>query len=780
MNSVPPLSVVTGPERLRFGDWELDRRSGELRRGERVVRLQEQPRKVLELLVLRAGDVVTRDELIAHVWAPGVVIDFDTGLNTAIRKLRAVLEDEPDSPRFIETLPRRGYRLLPQQASVAAVAPVVTPPAPVDRPPRRLPGPLLVAAALGVALLAGLGILAYGTRPASVPPITADADTRATIAVLPFRRLGDDPADDTLATGLAESVLHQLSTSPELRVIARTSSFVFTDATRDSAEIGRSLNARYLLEGTLQSVDGKLRLTTQLVDAPARRTLWSFRFDRRVSDVFALQDEIAGQVSKILRVSLSRSGAHAAEGQGTADVDAYLDYLQGRNLRASRRVVDLREAEQRLVAATARDPQFAAAFAELATTRHLLLTYDPPIRKEDKTRRFDAALASAQRALELAPESPASLVAVGQSQKDPETTLGYLRRAISGNPNYARAWSALAEIEVVLGKPDADAMATIDTALKLDPLEPRLHYLKGLYQMMTAGDLADAEARFRQALAIDPTYYVALARLSQMMSCCLGRQAEAVRYAEQALRLDPQALWVRRLLVGLYLDIDDVAAAEQVAGEGPADSGAQLLIDLRRGRIAVALRRLDPAIGEPPMRLETGEGLFLARLPLLDAKRTSAIDRASREADERVAELGELERDSAEEAFAMVDRGAFLLTIGKRAEGGADLERALAVIATRGGGGRLPHRFAESRAVALSLQGEREGALDVLEATTASGPWSFWWYYAELEPAFAPLRSDVRFTNWVGRMKAHALAERSRLNGLRLAGLVPDRGRARG
>lgn len=781
MNSVIPLPAPTGPEVLTFGPWRLDRAAGELRRDGELVPLQEQPLRVLELLVLRAGQVVTREELIAHVWPRGVVIDFDTGVNTAIRKLRQVLEDDAEHPRFIQTLPRRGYRFLAQPHAVAAipVAPIaIAAPAPPRRP--RLFVWLAAAALLlagGVVLWALRGAPAGGIESAATAQAALEALPRNSIAVLPFRRLGADAADDTLALGLAESVLHQLSTSPELRVIARTSSFVFRDPAGDFAAIGRALGARYLLDGALQTVAGQLRLTTRLIDVPSGRTLWSLRFDRRIADVFALQDEIATQVARILRVSLAGSGLHVAEAQGTGDVDAYFDYLQGRNLTVSRRVADLRQAEQHLVRATGRDPEFAAAFAELAHARELLMTYDPPASAAAKDARFREAQSDARRALVLAPDSAAALVAVGTLTEDPDAALGYLRRAIAVNPNFAQAWLQIAEQLVGRGGDDPEALPTLDAALRLDPLEPRLHYLKGLFHFLNRGDAAAAAAQFRATLEVNPEYYVALGRLAQLEACCLGHTAEAVRYAEAALRLDPEARWVRRLLVSLYLDLDDVAAAEAVAQEAPMpESGSLLLIDLRRGRTAQAVRRLvDPANATTWMSFETSEGAFFGRLPLLEPANAAALKFGAANSEQRVLSAPVPHQPVPDEILARVDHAAYLQQRGDAAKAMPDLTRAIDLGATHAGTG-LIRRLPELRAVALALAGRADDAMALLDDPSRSGLWSYWWYYAELEPALAPLRSDPRFIAWRGRMREAARSERTKLRGLRVAGVVPTRG----
>ncbi len=500
-----------------------------------------------------------------------------------------------------------------------------------------------------------------------------------TIAVLPFQRLGDAAVDETLALGIAESVLHRLSASPDLVVIARGSAFAFRQPSQDPATVGRALHARYLLDGTLQTGQDQLRLTTRLVDAQNGRTVWSLRFDRRVADVFALQDEIASQVAKLLRVSL-QGGASQIEGQGTDDVEAYVEFLQGRNLTVSRRVADLREAERHLRRATERDPRFAAAFAELSRDRELLLTYDPPGDAATKKTLWAEAQALARRALELAPGSASSLVAVGMLADDPQATRDYLHRAIALNPNYALAWQQLAEHLLSHGVPDPEALPTIDAALRLDPLEPRLHYLKGLYYMHAVGDAAEAERQFQGTLRVDPEYYAAHARLAQLDGCCTGRLAEAVRHAEQALKLDPNARWVQRLLVGLYLDLGDVDAARNVLDAAPTpEQGAALLVDLyTRDNAAAASRLLDPA---NDMLLSWSEGRdvrFLWRVPLLVPSSGTALARFIERVRDRALDISDPTPSDAPDRLTMrLDLAAVLRKAGDDAQARRELDALL-------------------------------------------------------------------------------------------------------
>ncbi len=226
------------------------------------------------------------------------------------------------------------------------------------------------------------------------------------IAVLPFQNLSTSKDGEVLAMGIAESVLHQLGNLAELDVISRTSSFTFGDRKADAQEIGQQLGARYLLEGSVQSDRTRMRVTTQLIDTQTGADVWSMRFDRPPGDIFEVQDEIAMQVTQALELSLDRDAMERMTGQGTTNLKAYLEFVHGRALLANSRLVDAKEAIDRLERAIGLDPGFAAAYVSLAQAELFVAEYDL---KDDRQERFERALARGQelvaKALTLDPEN---------------------------------------------------------------------------------------------------------------------------------------------------------------------------------------------------------------------------------------------------------------------------------------------------------------------------------------------------------------------------------------
>ena len=214
-----------------------------------------------------------------------------------------------------------------------------------------------------------------------------------------FKNLSTAANGEVLASGIAESVLHQLASLAQLDVISRTSSFAFRGRATDAREIGRQLGARFLLEGSVQSDPGRMRVTTQLIDTETGADVWSMRFDRLPGDIFALQDEIAMQVTQALELSLDARAKDRLTGQGTQNLQAYLAFLQGRSLLANNRVVDTKEAIGHFERAIKLDPKFAAAYVSLAEAELFVAEYDVT---DDRQERFERALRRGQELVEQA------------------------------------------------------------------------------------------------------------------------------------------------------------------------------------------------------------------------------------------------------------------------------------------------------------------------------------------------------------------------------------------
>jgi TolB-like protein/DNA-binding winged helix-turn-helix (wHTH) protein len=292
-------------DKVEFDGWTLTKSTGDLAKAGFVTRLQQQPLQVLIELVDHAGDLVTRDQLIARLWPKGIV-EFDTSLNTAVRKLRVALNDDPEHPRFIETIPRRGYRFLvpvtaATQTTLAVEAtPTPTPPLapPVSRSPPATEAPthrrrVYVASGL---LLVALAACAwwYSARP-----------TTPSLVVLPFVDMTTDQKDAALCNGITEELIGRLSQLQNVHVVARTSAFAYQGKTEDVRAIGKTLGVTHVIEGSVRRDGGALRVTLQLVSSEDGMHFYSESFDFVKADLFDVQQTIAQAVTQEMRVWFS-------------------------------------------------------------------------------------------------------------------------------------------------------------------------------------------------------------------------------------------------------------------------------------------------------------------------------------------------------------------------------------------------------------------------------------------------------------------------------------------
>src|SRR5579859_306341 len=275
-------------EIIRFGDFEVGLRSGELHRNGLRVKLQVQPFQLLCALLERAGDVVTREELQRRIWSADTFVDFNQGLNNAVKKLREALGDDAESPRLIETLSKRGYRFIGAVQESANRLPVI-----------------------------------HG------PAARAVEDS---IAVLPFTSMSADPSDEFFADGMTEEIINALAQIEQLHVVARTSAFSFKGKFIDVRAIGRQLNVRTVLQGSVRRAGNELRITAQLVNVEDGYHLWADRFDREVKDIFEIQDEIARSIAERLKITLKAGDQERLVTAGTSTLESYQLYVKGREL----------------------------------------------------------------------------------------------------------------------------------------------------------------------------------------------------------------------------------------------------------------------------------------------------------------------------------------------------------------------------------------------------------------------------------------------------------------
>ena len=506
-----PVPVHT---RVRFGVFEADLLTRELFRDGHKIALQEQPFQVLEMLLERRGDLVTRDELRTRLWSDTEFGDFDIGLNKAVAKLREALRDDASAPRFIETLPKRGYRF------IGDLGPVVVPAPALEN--RKAGGTLRLRSGQAVALHVWLAIVVVSVavvaaflmlRPKEKPPAG-----RAVVAVLPFRNISIDRTQDYFSDGLTVELITMLSRvhPSQLGVIAPTSVMAYRDQTRPVTNIGAELGAGYVVEGTVRRDENRVRVTARLTRVDDQTQVWADAFDRDPSDAFRVQSDLAEAIAQAVRVKILPRERTSLRNPPTANREAYDEYLKGVYLQGTE--AKAREALEHFERAVELDPEFASAWAGLS----------------------NAALWVKPRATYMARAEEAA------------------KRAVALNPNLAEAHAAVASIEMIWHWNWARAGEEFARAIALQPTEPEVltHYATYL---AATGRLDEAIVASRQATELDPRSPLIRQQLGRLYY--FNRQpANAIYEWNKSLELDPHFYWSHLFLSFVHRDRGDYKA----------------------------------------------------------------------------------------------------------------------------------------------------------------------------------------------------------------------------
>jgi TolB-like protein/DNA-binding winged helix-turn-helix (wHTH) protein/Tfp pilus assembly protein PilF len=470
--------------------------------GDDEARLEAKVMLVLIYLAERAGRVVSRAELEEQLW-PGRVVTEDS-VTKAIAKLRRVFRDDARDPQVIETLPKSGYRLIAEVSRLQRGAAPAAKATAADGTRKR--GLHLVwTAGFGSLVLVLLALWLVLVREEISPPPSAAPATRPAIAVIPFGNLGRVPEDDYFANGITADLITDLSKLKGLLVIAPGTAFAYRDSRAEPGEISTELEVDYLVTGSVQRLDDDLRINVQLIEAPSERALWGERYNGEVSDVFAIQDQLAASVIAALQVELAPAERSHLAARPTASVAAYDAYLRGLEEHGGRSEAQNRAARRHFEEAVDLDPGFARAYAGLALTysREAIDGWTSmPSRSLQLAARFAAEAAG------MDPSLPQMYFATGQIrlfQRRHAQAIHAAERAIDVNPNYADAYALLAWTLNYAGRP-RKAAAALEMAMQLNP-RPPASYLEILGEIHFAqARYGDSAATFRRVLDINPGY----------------------------------------------------------------------------------------------------------------------------------------------------------------------------------------------------------------------------------------------------------------------------------
>lgn len=511
------------PSDVRFGVFQADFRAGELRKQGVSVKLQERPFQLLEALTERPGEVVTRDELRRRLWGNQTFVDFERSLNIAVTKLRAALGDSAESPRFIETLPRRGYRFI-APVTVGTITPTISDADQSVATRHALFGagrrPILIGALSVVAVtIAVVVVIGVATdRALSSPPRIES------LAVLPLENLSGDPDQEYLSDGVTDALITELGKIVPRHVISRTSVLRYKGARQSLPDIGRELRVDAVVEGSVVRAGNRIRIAAQLVHAASDRHLWAQVFERDVHDVVTLYGEVAGAIAREIQAEINRPSAAAGRAQ-PVNPEAWDLYVRGRYFWARGGADNLKKARDYFQQAIDKQSDYAMAYAGLADTYLLLADggFLSPVNAIAKAKQ------AALRALELddsLAEAHTSLAGIACTfEADWRGAEQAYKRALQINPSYAIAHQWWGTTLAGLGR-HAEAEEESLRALEIDPVSLRAGTGAGKV-LYWARRYTDAIERFKKTLELDQNYAPAVIGL--------GRAYVALHRKEQAL-----------------------------------------------------------------------------------------------------------------------------------------------------------------------------------------------------------------------------------------------------
>lgn len=521
----------------RFGTFEVSFASGEMRRAGLKIRVQQQPLKLLQLLLEHPGEVVTREHLRNRLWAKESFGDFDQAVNIAIGKLRSVLGDSAERPRYIETLPKRGYRFIAEVTFVdlesradgrLSVSPeflAQTSPSSdsgamqLDAPPqtvtvaensqeRRLTtSRILLAATLGL----GAPVLAFWLVSSWIHPPTIIRS----LAVLPLENFSGDHSEDYFADGMTDELITDLAQIRALRVVSRTSVMLYKGTRKSLPEIARELNVDAVVEGSVLRSGDQVRITAQLIQVPADKHLWAESYQGNVRDTLAVQNRIARAIAEEIRIEVSPRERAALTSAVEIDPEAYEAYLKGRYFWNKRTPEGLKTAVGYFNQAVTQDPNYAAAYSGLADTYALLGDWQYAVMPAKEA--MPLALSAARKALEL-----------DDSVAEAHTSLAFclegfnwdfaaadkeFERALELNPGYATAHHWYAWHLSLIGQ-NREAIAEMKKAQSLDPVSPVVN--ADLAELLLISHLPDESIeQSRKTIEMNPGFAFAHNQLAQ-------------------------------------------------------------------------------------------------------------------------------------------------------------------------------------------------------------------------------------------------------------------------
>src|SRR6266436_8152169 len=635
------------PRNVRFGVFEADMEAGELRKHGLRLKLSEQPFQILAILVARPGEVVSREVLRERLWPSDTFVDFDHGLNNAVMRLREVLGDSSDHPRFIETLPRRGYRFIApveskgpalDNAALEAAASVKSAAVPEilakngsgnseallnagqGQAGRRFSLPRI--AMLAAAVLVGSALIS-GITVHYVNASKGKANRSSSLVVLPLENLSGDREQDYFADGMTDDLIANLAKIRSLRVISRSTAMAYKGTHKPLPQIANELNVDAVVEGTVMRVGNRVRITAELVQVSTDQHLWADTYESQIGDVLALQNRVSSAIVDEIRINLTKEDKERLAKNPSVSPEAYEDYLKGRYYWNKRSGDGFTKAIGYFEDATRKDPQYALAYAGLADCYGIIgATIYGTVPAEEAAPKAKAA---AIRALEIDPslaEAETSL-ATAKFNYDWDwagASEGF-KQAIQMDPKYATAYQRYSLYSIAMGRFD-DSFQQIKRARDLDPLSISINSSFG-WRLYLARQYDRSIAQLRDTLEMDPNYEWAHLILGQAYEQ-KGEFNLALAELKKAVELSRNSPLMVSALAHAYAVQGNTAEAQKLLAQLMTQSRTQYVspyyiavVYLGLGKNAIAMNWLDKAFAD------RSNGLVFARVePELDPLRS--------------------------------------------------------------------------------------------------------------------------------------------------------------
>ena len=746
-------------ERFTLGDWKVWPLRNLLVGPDGEKRVEPKTMEVLVELAARPGDVVTRDELLERIWPKS--FSGDVALTRCISQLRSTLGDDRGQPQFIETIPKRGYRLIAPVTDEAIADEVIGTPGSSSNPTY-----WIAAAALATVLFIAAWVLTPDLSDVTDETAPAATTAASSIAVLPFVNTSGDEDYEHFSDGLTGTLINVLSEVPGLKVTARSSAFFFKGRDDDVREIANELGVTYVLEGTVQQDTSRIRVIATLVDGESGFHVWSKNYERELDDIFEVQDDIALEVVQAMKVALTDGSS--IDSVGTESLDAYTAYLKGKYLAETETIDSLYEAIDEFEQATKLDPEFAPAYLAIADaylTLNIIFSgglsvdesnalAEPPLMK---ALQLDADSSQANATLGLLRQEQGALQAAEQAYE----------KSISQQPN-SRALVLLGILRLTQERFE-EAMDLFQEAFVLDPYSATVNY-RIARRLLDSGNFDEALPWFHRTLAIEPDYALAHVYIGMTHHNFFGHVDESLFWYVKAAKIDERNPGFQAAPVIPYLEIGDADSAKLWLDKSLAlgsdsfwPAWANLLYYTYIGDTEAALsaahrlHEIDP---------EFWGALNALRNADLDAGRYEA----ARSRYARVyPELIEPEVPVVSESNyrTSVDLALVLMRNGEQKRADDLLEGSLRAIESipRLGDG---HWITDVRIYAL--QQRPQLALDALREAIDDGWRVFAWYFFDHDPTLDSLRDEPEFQRMVAEVKADMANQARRVAEMQASG----------